>query len=191
MGAVDDLSGNGKHLLQATAGKRPLYSAVGGVFDGVDDWMAVNFSLNADQPITYVMVYSVEWDPSGDDTRYLFDSYNDATEGQILLSRSGGSETIITANFGISYAHAFPSGRVQLTATYVASAASVWQDGSLKGTGTPGGRGFDGLTFGASRLGAGNILPTQATFRGFALYKSDETANRTAIEDWCTARWPD
>jgi hypothetical protein len=41
VGCIDDKSGNGNHLKQATSGKRPLYKTSGGLhwllFDGVDD----------------------------------------------------------------------------------------------------------------------------------------------------------
>lgn len=46
VGKMLDKSGNGNHLLQATAGKRPLYKTSGGLswlqFDGTDDVLAVN-----------------------------------------------------------------------------------------------------------------------------------------------------
>lgn len=44
VGRINDKSGNGNHLLQATAGKRPLYQTASGLswllLDGVDDGMA-------------------------------------------------------------------------------------------------------------------------------------------------------
>jgi hypothetical protein len=40
VGCVKDLSGNGRHLTQATAASRPLYQAAGyTLFDQVDDWI--------------------------------------------------------------------------------------------------------------------------------------------------------
>lgn len=43
VGRINDKSGNANHLLQATAGFRPLYKTSGGLhwllFDGTDDWM--------------------------------------------------------------------------------------------------------------------------------------------------------
>jgi hypothetical protein len=49
VGKVLDKSGNGNHLVQATAGSRPLYKTSGGLswllFDGVDDSLAASFTL--------------------------------------------------------------------------------------------------------------------------------------------------
>jgi hypothetical protein len=46
---IDDKSGNGNHLLQATAGFRPVFKDVAGIryllFDGSDDFMQVTFAL--------------------------------------------------------------------------------------------------------------------------------------------------
>jgi len=45
VGKILDKSGNGNHLTQATAGKRPLYKTSGGLswleFDGVDDFLSI------------------------------------------------------------------------------------------------------------------------------------------------------
>jgi len=53
VGCMDDKSGNGNHLKQATAGKRPQYKTSGGLhwlaFDGVDDALAstsIDFSTS-------------------------------------------------------------------------------------------------------------------------------------------------
>ena len=61
VGYVMDLSGNGKHLTQATSGKRPTYVESGGVcyldFDGVDDTMAVALDFSADNKCTIVIAW--------------------------------------------------------------------------------------------------------------------------------------
>ena len=61
VGYVADLSGNGKHLVQATSGKRPTYVESGGVcyldFDGVDDTMAVSLDFSADNKCTIVVAW--------------------------------------------------------------------------------------------------------------------------------------
>ena len=49
IGRMLDISGNGNHLLQATAGARPQYTADGALFDGVDDRMetgSINFGTD-------------------------------------------------------------------------------------------------------------------------------------------------
>lgn len=51
VGAMRDLSGNGRHLLQATAAARPIYRHAGNVSwlegDGVDDMLTTPISLSA------------------------------------------------------------------------------------------------------------------------------------------------
>lgn len=48
VGRINDKSGNGNHLVQATAGFRPLYKTSGGLrwleFDGTDDTLALDFA---------------------------------------------------------------------------------------------------------------------------------------------------
>lgn len=61
VGYVMDLSGNGKHLTQATSGKRPTYVESGGVsyldFDGVDDTVGVALDLSASNKCTVVVAW--------------------------------------------------------------------------------------------------------------------------------------
>lgn len=57
----NDLSGNGRHLVQAVVTKQPLFAVAGGsnnqatdTFDGVDDFQSVAFALP--KPVTLIMV---------------------------------------------------------------------------------------------------------------------------------------
>jgi hypothetical protein len=68
VGKVWDYSGNGNHLLQATASKCPILRNSGALwwleFDGVDDYLRATFTLN--QPLTRVAAaQQVSW-TSGD-----------------------------------------------------------------------------------------------------------------------------
>lgn len=49
VGRINDKSGNGNHLIQGTAGSRPLYKTAGGLhwlqFDGTDDFLRSNFTV--------------------------------------------------------------------------------------------------------------------------------------------------
>jgi hypothetical protein len=65
---IDDKSGNGNHLLQATSTKRPMLRNSGALwwleFDGVDDFLTATFTLN--QPINRISaLQQVTW-TSGD-----------------------------------------------------------------------------------------------------------------------------
>jgi hypothetical protein len=61
VGAIDDASGNGNHLLQATAGRRPLYRTglqnglPGLTFDGGDDFLTATIARA--QPLTLYCVF--------------------------------------------------------------------------------------------------------------------------------------
>lgn len=61
VGYVTDLSGNGKHLIQATSGKRPAYVESAGIsyldFDGIDDQLSVALDLSADNKATIVVAW--------------------------------------------------------------------------------------------------------------------------------------
>lgn len=65
VGYMRDKSGNGNHLVQATAGARPLYKTSGGLswleFDGTDDTLkAVAFTLN--QPLDRISCFrQITW----------------------------------------------------------------------------------------------------------------------------------
>lgn len=55
---VDDLSGNGGHLLQPTSSLRPLYKTAGGLswleFDGVDDFIGASYSNTGPEVHAYL-----------------------------------------------------------------------------------------------------------------------------------------
>lgn len=83
VGYVMDLSGNGKHLTQATSGKRPTYVESGGVsyldFDGVDDTMAVALDFSADNKCTIVIAWRTV--DAGVVRAPLYWGYESATNG--------------------------------------------------------------------------------------------------------------
>jgi hypothetical protein len=53
--ATTDLSGNAKHLLQATSGNRPLFSNGGATFDGVDDNLQTAPSVLGTTPVATII----------------------------------------------------------------------------------------------------------------------------------------
>lgn len=89
VGYMADLSGNGHHLVQATAGSRPLYKTAGGLhwleFDGVDDRLTALFSLS--QPINRVGAY--RYITLDTNYRILVGGGTDGNNG--LLSLNGNS----------------------------------------------------------------------------------------------------
>lgn len=83
VGAIDDKSGNGNHLIQATAGFRPLYQVAGALkylmFDGVDDRLsAASFTFA---------------DASGFNSQVLGISFDAATGVETAISISDAAGT--------------------------------------------------------------------------------------------------
>jgi hypothetical protein len=80
VGRINDKSGNGNHLLQATAGKRPLYQTASGLswllFDGVDDGLATATGKTWAATSDYCLAVRSAGDPSV----LAFDGTNSGTE---------------------------------------------------------------------------------------------------------------
>lgn len=97
VGAWDDKSGNGYHVIQATAGSRPTLqtgelngkSVVRG--DGVDD--ALRNAAFADFGDKYTMFAVVEMRSTGDDTQGVAEVSNGLNSSGFLLYHTGGNAT--------------------------------------------------------------------------------------------------
>jgi len=80
VGTWADQSGNGRDLIQSTAGNKPLYKTniINGYpsvrFDGTDDYMDVDFSPDLAIPYSLFMVFAFVASPSG--TRVIYSSIN-------------------------------------------------------------------------------------------------------------------
>lgn len=101
---VDDKSGNGYHLLQGTAGNRPLYKTSGGLhwleFDGVDDWLGVNFSLSGTTFHGYFATRQIGGDDYG---RLLSLAVDDATNDWDGTNRAAAIQRNVATDDFIGY----------------------------------------------------------------------------------------
>lgn len=92
VGRINDKSGNGKHLLQATAGARPLYKTLGGLswlfFDGIDDRLVVTMGAMP-QPSTMFAAYRINTTGTGGDIMDAADAVPTASHRNMLGIRSG------------------------------------------------------------------------------------------------------
>jgi hypothetical protein len=156
---IDDLSGNGHHLTQSTAGSRPLYKTSGGLhwleFDGTDDEMSpASFSMTL--PFTNVLALSTDvavlryamngvWGAVGLTDTGVFWMYNGGadvrtggpahatgTPGIVNGGFNGASSTIRVD--GASYSLSGDPGSDNMTTLVIGARAGVsYFDGKLYG----------------------------------------------------------
>ena len=108
IGRISDLSGNGNHATQATAGSRPAYNVSGslrrGLFDGVNDGLAtdaIDFS-NSDKMTIFALVRkNLNHDASIAETSVNYNSNNGSV---IVFSIVGGDYSQSTKTGGGGYA---------------------------------------------------------------------------------------
>ena len=158
----NDQSGQNNHLVQATGASQPVVTAaaINGLpaitFDGVDDFMAVSFTLAV--PLTIFVVFrQVTWTSSD----IVYDGNLDlrtrlaqsATTPGLVAGGSGG--ITLAQNNGLAV------DTFGLTTAIYNGASSVFQVNNLtETTGTTGSASPDGITLGArgsKAVGFGNI----------------------------------
>lgn len=144
VGYVADLSGNGKHLLQATSGKRPTYVESGGVayldFDGIDDAMASSsLTMSSSSALTLV----IAWAPvsvTGTVVPLEARGYNAAGTWSIYAGVFGANTLAFQTESGSSIISGVTgSTRVVHSACINRSAATVAEEIALKVNGVASG----------------------------------------------------
>lgn len=143
VGAWDDMSGNGNHLLQATAGKRPLIKL--GIIngkkvlrgDGIDDWIEKGFTIGS-QPTTIFAVCKCNnnagldiWSSMGGGVEFKRNGAGWYVYAGVPVGMNGGSSD---GNFHV------------LSLKLNGASSELWKDGSLNLSGNPGGSLMDGVT---------------------------------------------
>lgn len=106
IGAIDDLSGNGNHLVQATADNRPLYKTSGGLSwlesDGVNDFVRKAFTHNqpVDRVIAFQQIASIHggrlWDGGAAGAGLIFQD----TE---IKAFAGSVVTVMAQDIGVNH----------------------------------------------------------------------------------------
>lgn len=149
---VDDLSGNGRHLLQATSSKRPLAAATCLTCDGVDDNMAAAFTLP--QPFYRVSVVKVpSWVNATYD--YLFDGASASDSASLhrvnANIRAYAGSALILTNWYSTWNFA---NKHLIVEKFDGASSSFSLDGALTVTGNPGASSPGGVTVGSQRAGA-------------------------------------
>ncbi len=160
-----DLSGNGRHMVQATSGLRPTFSAAGGpngtptvVFNG-GQWIASTSGTVAAQPLTIYLVANV----TGTGTGHLFDGVSGSNRCDVFLDTNhvqlyaGGGGYVSLLNQTLPFVPRVPAKGSELIRVVVNGASStMYHNGVASGlTGNPGADGLDGFTIGSYEGGAG------------------------------------
>jgi hypothetical protein len=99
VGYVTDLSGNGFHLVQATAGNRPLYQTDGTLHwlesDGVDDYLSVTYEGNRAHPTERISAFQRLSNVAGVNDLLII---SPAGNCQLDLVDAGATESLRIAN---------------------------------------------------------------------------------------------
>lgn len=151
VGRINDKSGNGNHLLQATAGKRPLYKVSGSFswvqLDGTDDFMQKAFTLN--QPNMRVTgIRMLGWTNG----RYIFDGGSDNAS---VLFQTGSTPNIemYSGAFGPASTDAAVNADVTVTETFNGASSKLSINGGTDATGDAGTQAAAGFALGTATAG--------------------------------------
>ena len=146
---AEDISGNGRHLLQETNDYKPLWSLEGATFDGINDYMRAT-GWNLAKPTT---IYVVMKRPNVLSNVIMFDGL---VSNAIKFSTYAPKRPMIQSgtNNIIASESAFPSNTTSVFALKYDGANSFIRYGATKVTGTTGAVTATGFTIGAtSNLG--------------------------------------
>lgn len=132
---INDLSGNARHLLQATAANQPLLKQSGSIywldFDGTDDVVANSASFTVSQPDTLVAAVLVEDAPA--DIGNIFDSNN----LRQILGAHGPNYRIFAGTANVKGGTRDASAHV-LYGFFSGASSTIKVDGTQVVTGDPG-----------------------------------------------------
>ena len=177
VGYMGDRSGNVNHLIQATAGARPLYKTSGGLswleFDGVDDFLKDLFTLN--QPCDRVIAFQqISWAPA--DTLWDGGVLNSC---RIYQDDAGLSPELTTyAGANVALADELIATDQVLTERWNGAGSRFAIDNNNYVTGNPGAANPAGFTLGAH----GNDASfSNIRFYGGAIFSSAQTDPNIAL----------
>jgi hypothetical protein len=190
---ANDKSGNDYHVVQATAGSRPLYktniqnSKSVARFDGSDDWMDKAYGATKSQPNTFFSVWKSN--NAEGDACYIFDGHT--TYRQALLSSTAATPDSYYMYAGRNlYLGTFPKGKFVTTcALFNGTNSQLWENATSIGTGdvdtfgTP-----TGITLGA-RL-SNHASPLDGDFCELIAYnKQLSDAERNNVFAYLNNKW--
>jgi len=170
----NDLSGNGRHLLQATGTNQPLFSTDQIIFDGIDNFLKVPNFVYAQPVAIYLVVNQITWT----DSDYILSG---ALMDVRIFQRYASPKLSLWASASLMN----DSLEVNKFSTIVAianGASSVFKADGVQVTGAIETNAMGGITLASAGSGSncGNISFKEAIFRKSA----DDQAKRDAIENY-------
>ncbi|MFW5983029.1 MAG: hypothetical protein ACOCQ4_00895, partial [bacterium] len=163
-GSVDswyDLSGNNFHLSQTNLNSQPTFtdSVINNqptvYFDGIDDFMSVDFATNFSQPITIFVV----WNSLNNQHNMIYDNYSGT---RFFLFRANDGELRINAeNANLAYDIGFQTKFLLTTSIYNFNNSVIKENSLIKNTGNVSNGMLNGINLGRYSQGVhflnGNI----------------------------------
>jgi len=191
-GALDDLSGNGNHVLQATAGARPTVNASGVnskralSFDG-GDFLALAAFASGDLAQARTVALIVKAGATGASYVYL-DSKDTAKRHQIYEDNASPVWGLYSGVELLSVTATNTNLHLHVTLANGASSAH-YLDGTSIASGNAGSQAMAGITLGANWGGASHA--PNGTFEVFAAVWSGDIGStaRTNLKTWAIAKW--
>lgn len=179
---MDDKSGNGYHLTQATAANRPLYKVSGGVswleFDGSNDFLSVASApagsafdrVSGIRPLTWV------------DSEIL---YSGGAYDCALIYAGGSPNLYLASGSSAGPVAAAVNSDAVVTERFAGASSRIAVDAGAYVTGNPGGNLASALSIGATAAGG---VPSNFRFHGLVMKASFTDAETTALRTHFAAK---
>ena len=190
VGAWDDASGNARHALQVTAGKRPLLktAAQNGrsivLADGVDDFLATG-AFTVDQPLTMYLAMKIHTVGAP--------GVNDIVVGMgggvVVFGADTTPQTSVYAGLGVFYSQVVANGAyAAVTAKFNGASSVLRENGTERATGNAGAANGAYVAF-ASLFDTGG-RHTHVGLAEVLLYGAAHTlAQMQSVEAYLKTRW--
>jgi len=149
----NDLSGNNFNTIQGNANKRPIKvnSQINGYpvirFDGINDYLQVNFGTVITQPATYFVVWNISG--STGNPQALFTGI-DGTNVHVIQYWAADSKLYAGGGTSLSYTKVIPFNYLMHTFVINGLSSALYENSILKVSGNGGANGIGGLTIGAN-----------------------------------------
>jgi hypothetical protein len=191
VGAWDDLSGNGNHVIQSVNINRPTYKTA--IQNGNPivrftfangTFLAKTYGTLLSQPSTIFWAGSF----GSHINTFIYDGV-DATNRNVLCHGPSGSAVNFGAFAGVSLeaAHAIPIAAGVWSVVFNGGSSQIWQDGASFTSGNAGAAAMGGLTMGAAYTGGANA--DEDTFELIIYNRLLTTDERQQVERYLKLKW--
>jgi len=189
MSSWTDLSGNGNHLTQATAAKKPINTAsqINGkaavIFDGVDDFLQATFTLN--QPTEVWLVFKqISWTSID----RVFDGAPGINTMSLEQQTASGTVGLRCPTQSVTNSDATVGAFSVAQCLFDGASSTLTIDNGTTATGNPGTNNAGGFTLGAYGSGTGRY-GNVAIADIFILSAASAAAEKTDIYTYLNAQY--